>query len=99
MLDEATANCDQQTDTTIQKLIRSAFAECTVLTIAHRLVTIIDYDTVMLMHEGAVAEMGAPATLLADPQSRFLSLVGEVGEAGAAQLHAIAAATAATIQQ
>ena len=95
MLDEATANCDHATDATIQALIRTRFAASTVLTIAHRLATVIDYDKLVVLHAGAVAESGAPAALLADPASRFSQLVAEVGGESAAQLRATADATAA----
>lgn len=52
MLDEATANLDIENDRLIQRLIREKFADCTVLTIAHRLDTIIDSDLVVVMNEG-----------------------------------------------
>ena len=95
MLDEATANCDHATDATIQALIRTRFAASTVLTIAHRLATVIDYDKLVVLHAGAVAESGSPAALLADPASKFSQLVAEVGGESAAQLRAAADAAAA----
>ena len=55
---------DTATDALIQRTIRTAFAQCTVLTIAHRLDTIADYDRVMVLAGGRVAEFEAPATLM-----------------------------------
>ena len=93
--DEAFTDGHAPTDATIQALIRTRFAASTVLTIAHRLATVIDYDKLVVLHAGAVAESGAPAALLADPASRFSQLVAEVGGESAAQLRATADATAA----
>ncbi|CAK1546480.1 unnamed protein product [Leptosia nina] len=64
VLDEATANVDTETDRQIQSTIRSKFASSTVLTIAHRLNTVMDYDRVIVMDKGRVVESGHPFELL-----------------------------------
>ncbi|KAL4437733.1 hypothetical protein ABPG74_012408 [Tetrahymena malaccensis] len=69
VLDEATANVDMETDNFIQKTIRDKFDDCTVLTIAHRLNTIADYDKVIVLSDGLVAEYDAPFNLLANNES------------------------------
>ena len=66
LLDEATSAVDHVTDALVQETIRREFAACTVLTIAHRLDTIIDYDRVLVLSEGKLAEDDAPQRLL-DP--------------------------------
>ena len=60
VLDEATSNVDMKTDAFIQKVIRDKFKNTTVITIAHRLNTIADYDKVIVMRKGEIAEIGSP---------------------------------------
>lgn len=64
VLDEATANVDPETDVFIQKTIRDWFKECTVITIAHRLNTIMDSDRVLVLDAGQVQEFDEPHVLL-----------------------------------
>ncbi|KAJ1731894.1 Canalicular multispecific organic anion transporter 2 [Coemansia sp. Benny D160-2] len=64
VLDEATAEVDLETDKEMQKLFRSEFKDCTVLTIAHRLETIMNSDKIIVMDEGSVAEFGPPKELI-----------------------------------
>ncbi|XP_037350168.1 ATP-binding cassette sub-family C member 3 [Talpa occidentalis] len=65
VLDEATAAIDLETDNLIQATIRTQFADCTVLTIAHRLHTIIDYTRILVLDKGTVAEFDSPTNLIA----------------------------------
>ncbi len=65
VLDEATANVDMETDALIQQTIRSRFAHCTVITVAHRLATIIVSDRVLVLGAGRLLEYDAPLSLLA----------------------------------
>ncbi|KAH8403128.1 hypothetical protein KR222_005772 [Zaprionus bogoriensis] len=74
VLDEATAAVDLETDDLIQKTIRSQFKECTVLTIAHRLNTIMDSDKVIVLDKGMITEFASPNDLLQNPKSAFYSM-------------------------
>lgn len=86
ILDEATANIDMQTDKLIQEKIRERFSDCTVLTIAHRLDTIIDSDKVIVMDTGECVEYSSPKQLLSDPTSYLSRMVDALGEADALKL-------------
>ncbi|XP_033725081.1 multidrug resistance-associated protein 1-like [Pecten maximus] len=74
ILDEATAAVDMETDELIQQTIQTEFSECTVLTIAHRLNTIMEYDRVMVLDKGLIAEFETPRTLLQDTSSVFYGM-------------------------
>ena len=74
VLDEATAAVDFETDELIQQTIRKEFAHCTIVTIAHRLNTILDYDRVLVLQQGELAEFDSPKTLLQNPNSIFYSM-------------------------
>ncbi|KAF8936121.1 hypothetical protein BGZ58_004586 [Dissophora ornata] len=73
-LDEATAAIDIETDNAIQQALRREFQGCTVLTIAHRINTIMDSDRILVLDSGEMKEFESPAKLLADPTSIFYSL-------------------------
>ncbi|KAF9436204.1 hypothetical protein BGZ76_004588 [Entomortierella beljakovae] len=90
VLDEATASVDMTTDALIQKAIRVDFAGSTVVTIAHRINTIIDYDRILVMRQGQVIEYDTPRNLLIKEDSTFSELVAETGEQNAAHLRALA---------
>ncbi|EZA62697.1 Multidrug resistance-associated protein [Ooceraea biroi] len=80
VLDEATANIDSTTDALIQDTIRRNFKECTVITIAHRLNTIIDSDRIIVMEGGHIVEFGTPYELLRDkPDGYFSQMVQKTG--------------------
>jgi ATP-binding cassette, subfamily C (CFTR/MRP), member 1 len=79
VLDEATASVDHNTDDLIQKTINVAFANCTVLTIAHRLNTIMDSSRVMVLDKGQVIEFDSPNELLKNKQSHFYSMAQHAG--------------------
>ena len=93
VLDEATANLDADTDARIQRLLRRDLSGTTLLTIAHRLQTIIDYDTLLVMGSGKLLEQGSPTELLG-LDGAFASIVRAVGPAGEADLRRRAHAAA-----
>ncbi len=89
IMDEATASVDGETDAFIQRMLRTRFKDTTLLTVAHRLNTIMDYDTVVVMDKGRAVEYGPPSTLL-EQNGIFADLVNATGEESAAALRDMA---------
>ncbi|XP_029673301.1 multidrug resistance-associated protein 1 isoform X1 [Formica exsecta] len=79
VLDEATAAVDLETDDLIQTTIRQEFKNCTVLTIAHRLNTILDSDRVIVLDKGVIVEYDSPEVLLRNSSSSFYSMAKDAG--------------------
>ena len=79
VLDEATAAVDVETDDLIQSTIRNEFTDCTIVTIAHRLNTILDYDMIVVMDNGIVSEYDSPKALLEDSDSHFFKMAKDAG--------------------
>jgi len=75
VMDEATASIDNETDATIQRMIRENFQDATVLTIAHRLNTIMDSDRILVLDDGNIAELDTPENLLAKESGHFKAMV------------------------
>ncbi|XP_065882473.1 ATP-binding cassette sub-family C member 4-like isoform X2 [Dysidea avara] len=90
VIDEATANVDLITDGIIQEMIRKKFNHCTILTIAHRLETIMDSDRVLVLSSGKVIEFDTPFNLLQKQQSVFHSMVKRTGPVESERLKEIA---------
>lgn len=79
VLDEATANVDPETDALIQETIREKFKNCTVMTIAHRLHTVMDSDKILVMNFGKVEEFDTPLNLLEIEGGIFADMVKATG--------------------
>lgn len=75
LLDEPTSNVDSETDATMQRILKEEFANCTVLTVAHRLDSIMDCDAVAVVDAGRLVEVGSPGELLKSQDSWFSGLV------------------------
>ncbi|XP_050309948.1 ATP-binding cassette sub-family C member 4-like [Anthonomus grandis grandis] len=90
VMDEATANVDAQTDKLIQTTIRTKFEHCTVLTIAHRLHTVMDSDKILVMDAGKAVEFDHPHILLRNPKGYLSELVRKTGAGTASHLRQIA---------
>jgi len=92
-LDEPTASVDKDTDAKLQALIRTAFSGRTLLCIAHRLQTVIDFDRLLVMEAGRVAALGTPSALLEDRSSAFSQIIDSGGGHGALRAELQAALT------
>jgi ABC-type multidrug transport system fused ATPase/permease subunit len=79
VLDEATSNVDMQTDEMIQRVIREKFQDTTIITVAHRLNTVADYDKIFVMAAGKIVETGSPWELL-QGSTVFSSMVARTGD-------------------
>ncbi|XP_006558751.1 multidrug resistance-associated protein 1 [Apis mellifera] len=79
ILDEATASVDLETDDLIQQTIRQEFKDCTILTIAHRLNTILDSDRIIVLDNGRIVEYDSPESLLRNSSSLFSSIAKDAG--------------------
>lgn len=79
ILDEATAAVDLETDNLIQQTIRTEFKDSSIMTVAHRLETIIDYDRIVVMDNGRLVEVDSPSELIKRPDSKFFGLAKEAG--------------------
>ncbi|XP_055848459.1 ATP-binding cassette sub-family C member 4 [Episyrphus balteatus] len=90
VLDEATANVDPQTDALIQRTIRVKFKQCTVLTVAHRLHTVMDSDRILVMDAGSAKEFDIPYILLKNPNGALRQMVEATGPNDADYLKKIA---------
>lgn len=82
LLDEATSGIDQVTEKVIQKAIRENFKDVTVLVVAHKLITVADFDSILVLRQGEVAESGIPRELLGN-KGMFWSMVEQSEDAEA----------------
>ncbi|KAF9404553.1 hypothetical protein BGZ94_004106 [Podila epigama] len=80
IMDEATASVDFATDERIQMTIRNELGDSTLITVAHRLRTIMDYDRVLVLEQGRVMEFDSPINLITNPTSRFRDMVEKSGD-------------------
>ncbi|KAI8868431.1 P-loop containing nucleoside triphosphate hydrolase protein [Ramicandelaber brevisporus] len=90
VMDESSANIDMASDRALQKSIQVQFANATVLTIAHRLDTIIGYDRVLVLDHGVMKEWGEPWELLQVENGWFAKMVAETGPESERELRAMA---------
>eukprot|EP00968_Pinguiococcus_pyrenoidosus_P028000 scaffold7599_cov248-Pinguiococcus_pyrenoidosus.AAC.4 len=100
-MDEATASVDLETDTAVQVAIRESelgLGNSTLITVAHRLQTVIDFDKILVMSDGKVAEFAHPHKLLEQRDSIFSSLVDDTGETSARELRNRAAQAYSAMQ-
>jgi len=86
ILDEPTANVDRRTDELLQQALQKSFHQATILSVAHRLDTVIDYDFILVMGAGHVLEFGSPAELVEKEGGYFASMVKDTGDSMSQEL-------------
>eukprot|EP01061_Rhynchopus_euleeides_P034018 TRINITY_DN576_c0_g2_i2.p1 TRINITY_DN576_c0_g2~~TRINITY_DN576_c0_g2_i2.p1 ORF type:complete len:1346 (+),score=493.74 TRINITY_DN576_c0_g2_i2:2-4039(+) len=86
VMDEATANVDPETDLVVQETVKRQFKDCTVITIAHRLHTVIESDRILVLARGQVMAYGDPHDLLQDDDGILTNFVEQTGDDTAASL-------------
>lgn len=79
VLDEATSSMDYETDGAVQEVLRTQFEDCTMITVAHRIATVRDYDRILVLGAGKVVEFDTPDNLVQRPNSVFRALAIEQG--------------------
>jgi ABC-type multidrug transport system fused ATPase/permease subunit len=79
VMDEATASIDQESDERVQSIIKQHFKHATILSIAHRLESIADFDKILVLDQGELIEFDTPSALLSAPESAFSQLVRAAG--------------------
>ena len=89
-MDEATASVDGESDKLIQKSIQKNFQNSTVVSIAHRINTIVGFDKVLVLDHGELAEYDTPWNLLSNPESLFYKLAEATGSSNLMQLKSMA---------
>lgn len=80
ILDESTASVDVATDAVVQRIVREDFKDLTIIAVAHRLQTVVDFDRILVLDQGRIVEDGVPQELLADQSSWFRKLWNSRGE-------------------
>jgi ABC-type multidrug transport system fused ATPase/permease subunit len=87
VLDEPTANVDGRTDQLLQDAVATSFPGATVIAIAHRLETVIDYDRILVVGDGKMLEYGSPVELLSNEDGHFSAMVADTGPTMSESLH------------
>jgi ATP-binding cassette subfamily C (CFTR/MRP) protein 4 len=99
IIDEATANLDFKTDEIIQETIREEFKDCTVLTIAHRLSTVVDSSRILCLSEGEVKDFDKPSVLLNNHNSILYDMAMKLPSNDRKRIFEIANENTATIDE
>ena len=84
-MDEPTANVDKTTDELLQVALKKSFKDSTIISVAHRLETIIDYDMILVLGNGEVIEYGRPSDLIQN-EGHFATMIEDTGTAMSAEL-------------